>query len=222
MEQDQCLQVPRDWAQLTMPTISKTSFLQYLQCPKLFWTAANHPEQIPWLERQMDALRQEEGRQVEEHAHGLFQDATQIARKASFDEITAESVDAVLRPISNKPIFNAIIQAQDLIAEIDMLLPLDDGSFDLYEVKATTEPKPRHLPDIAFQRQVCTSAGLKMRRCFLLTLNNKYIRHGQIEPQKLFSRHDVTEGAENSSQETGRQVSMAQEIMAKKQCPDVS
>ena len=204
-----------------MPNISKTSFLQYLQCHKLFWTATNHSEQIPWLPRQLDKLRQEEGRLVEKYAHVLFQDATQIIKDIPLKEIIAQSKEAVLRPIINRPIFNSIIQAQDLIAEIDILLPLEDGAFDLLEVKSSTDIKDHFLPDIAFQHHVLTSAGLKIHSCYLLTLNNKYVRKGEIEPKKLFSHHDVTAAVENISQEIGHQISSAKEIMLKEQCPDV-
>ena len=207
---------------MTMPTISKTSFLQYLQCQKLFWTATNDPTKIPWLPRQLDKLRQQEGRQVESLAHGLYQDATQIIRNIPLIEIIAQSNDALLRPIIGKAIFNPIIQTQDLIAELDILLPLEDGSFDLFEVKSSTEIKDHFLPDIAFQCHVLTSAGLKMHCCYLLTLNNKYVRHGDIEPQKLFTYHDVTEGVENISQEIGHQISLAKEILGSKECPDIS
>ena len=101
-------------------------------------------------------------------------------------------------------------------------MPLDDGSFDLLEVKSSTDIKPHHLSDIAFQRQVLTSEGLKMHCCYLLTLNNKYVRHGEIEPRKLFSRHDVTDGVENLAEEIGHQISSAKEVMLKEQCPDIS
>jgi len=201
--------------------LSKTSFLQYLQCQKLFWISTNHPEQIPWLEKQLDKLRQQEGRQVEKYAHVLFQDATQIIRNIPLKEIIAQSKEALLRPLIGKAIFNSIIQTQELIAEIDILLPLDDGSFDLYEIKSSTDIKPHHLADIAFQCHVLTSCRQKINRCFLLTLNNRYIRHGEIEPRKLFTHHDVTEGVENISQEMEHQILLAKEIMAKKECPEI-
>jgi len=158
---------------------------------------------------------------VEKYAHGLYPDALRINRNASLSEILAESNEALLRPIFNKPTFNAVLEAKDLIAEIDILLPLENGDFDLYEVKATTEPQPHHLPDIAFQRHVLISEGLTIRHCFLLTLNNKYIRQGEIEPNKLFNKSDVTDGVENIFQEIGHQISMAQEMMANKECPRI-
>ena len=204
-----------------MPTISKTSFIQFLQCKKLFWVSANAPTQIPWLPRQLDQLRQQEGREVESYAQQIFHDALQIARNIPLMEILAQSKEALLAPVFNRPVFNPVIQAKDLIAEIDILLPLENGDFDLFEVKATTEPQPHHLPDIAFQRQVCISAGLKIRHCYLLTLNNKYIRQGEIEPKKMFNKNEITEGLENYQPEIGHQISMAKEIIAQKECPEV-
>lgn len=204
-----------------MPTISKTSFIQYLQCKKLFWVSANQPAQIPWLSRQLDKLRQQEGREVEKNAQRIFPDALQIARNIPLMEILAQSKEALLRPIFNRPIFNPIIQAQDLIAEIDILLPLENGDFDLYEVKSSTETKDHYLPQIAFQKCVLISAGLKINHCFLLTLNPKYIRQGEIEPKELFNKNDVTEGVDNLAQEITHQTKLAKEIMLKEQCPEI-
>jgi len=147
--------------------LSKTRFIQFQQCHKLFWISTNHPEQIPWLEKQLDQLRQQEGRLVEQYAQRIFLDGARIDRNIPFEEIIAQSREAVLRPIFNKPIFNAIIDAQDLIAEIDILYPLDDGFFNLYEVKSSTEIKDHYLPQIAFQRHVCTQAGLKIQHAYI-------------------------------------------------------
>ena len=206
--------------ELTMH-LSQTSFVQYLQCPKLFWTAVNAPNQISWLSRQRDRLRQQEERQVEEYAQTLFPDGLKINRFASLDEIVAAKREAVLRPVANKPLFDAVIQAGSLIAEPDILLPLDNGFIDLFAVKSSTDIKPNHLPEIAFQRHVCTQSGLKINRCYLLTLNPDYVRQGDIEPDQIFSRHDITDELNELVEEITCQISSAQEIMGKKQYPEI-
>jgi len=136
-------------------------------------------------------------------------------------EILAQSREALLAPIFNRPIFNPIIQAQELIAEIDILLPLENGDFDLYEVKSSTETKDHYLPQIAFQKCVLTSAGLKINHAYLLAINNKYVRYGEIEPNKLFNKSDITEGVDNLAQEIGHRISMVKEVIGSKECPEV-
>ena len=201
--------------------LSKTSFLQYIQCNKLFWVIAHAPAQIPWLPRQLDKLRQQEGRKVEQYAQRIFLDGARIDRNIPFEEIIAQSQVAVSSPIFNKPIFNPIIQSKDLIAEIDILFPQDDGTFDLFEVKSSTDIKDHYLPQVAFQRHVCTQAGLKIQHAYLLTINNSYIRQGKINPHKLFNKNDITEGVDKIAQEIMHQISMAKEIIAQDKCPEI-
>ena len=49
---------------------------------------------------------------------------------------------------------------------------------------------------MAFQRYVYEGAGLKIRKCFLMLINNQYVRDGEIDPAQLLTKIDVTEGVQ--------------------------
>ena len=63
----------------------------------------------------------------------------------------------------------------------------------MIEVKCSTGPKEIYLQDIAFQRYCYEQAGLLIDRCYLMHVNNQYVRQGEIDPEEFFTLLDVTE-----------------------------
>ncbi len=48
---------------------------------------------------------------------------------------------------------------------------------------------------MSFQLRLYESAGLKINRCFIMHINNQYVRNGDIEADKLLIKEDVTDDA---------------------------
>ncbi|MFA5947044.1 MAG: DUF2779 domain-containing protein [Patescibacteria group bacterium] len=63
-------------------------------------------------------------------------------------------------------------------------------------MKSTTQVKPEHLMDMAFQRVCLEDAGLKIRKTVHVHIDNQYVKQGAIDPEKLFARTDVTHEVE--------------------------
>ncbi len=76
---------------------------------------------------------------------------------------------------------------------VDILRNNNDGTWDIIEVKSTTKPHDYHIIDASFQRYVFTQCGIKIRKCFIMTLNPEYVRHGNVDLDELFTLHDVTD-----------------------------
>ena len=99
------------------------------------------------------------------------------------------------------PLFEPAFAIPGAYARADMLLPVESGGWDLLEVKsssnvwddiARTQINAVYLQDIAFQLYVYRKAGLDIRQAYLVFLNGAYVRQGDIDPQQLFRREDVT------------------------------
>ena len=166
--------------------LSKSTYLSLIQCPKLFWTIFNDktaPSKIPSQSTGTQA-RFDEGKLVEKYARQLFPEGVSIDHNGSFSQTIAQSQAALQKAPVNTPIYNALIAAPGLICEIDILLPVKNGFFDLYEVKSSTSCKDHYPPDIAFQKHVCQKAGLKIRKTHLNTINSDYIRQGDMSRRK--------------------------------------
>jgi len=164
--------------------------------------------------------RMQEGQIVESYARQLFPTITLIDHSQPFNDVVAQSNYAINR--SADPICNALINANDLISETDILVPVED-ELDLYEVKASTTAKPEHIPDIAFQRYVAEKRGLRICKCFLILLNNKYVRKGDINPKQLFKIGDVTDGVLEYGEvnNISAQIENALLVAHQKKCPEI-
>jgi len=66
------------------------------------------------------------------------------------------------------------------------LLPIARGKWDIIEVKSSTEIKDVNIHDISFQKYTYEKAGLKIRKCILMHVDNQYVRSGNIIPVDLF------------------------------------
>jgi hypothetical protein len=89
-------------------------------------------------------------------------------------------------------IAEASFGAENLYCAVD-LLKKNGEVYDIYEVKSSTRVAKSHLIDVAFQKTVLESCGLTVGHCYVAHLNNRYVRSGGIEVQKLFTLTPVDE-----------------------------
>ena len=172
--------------------LTKSKFLNGLQCPKLLWTRCNAPEQIPEpsssLQRVFDV-----GNLVGKLATKRFPGGIHVDEDDFLKNI--KDTQKLLAAQNPKPIYEAGISSGRLYARADILVPSGtvQGAWDVVEVKCGTEVKDVYLEDIAFQRHCYEEFGLKVGRCYLMHINNEYVRKGEIDVNEFFSLVDVTE-----------------------------
>jgi len=200
------------------PFISKTKFLEGMQCSKLLWTSYNAKNLFSPVEDSLQAIF-DEGRAVGELAKKMFPDGIEIEANPSDLERTIQLTQAALS--FRRPIFEAAASARNGFARADILKPVEGDSWDLIEVKATTRLKDIHIPDVAFQRWVFSSAGIKIRRCILCHISNEFVRHGEIDPNEFFTFHDVTAELLEFSDSVERQLREMENVIQSAKCPTV-
>jgi hypothetical protein len=174
------------------PLLTKTKYLHGLQCQKLLWYECNDPSVLPEEDEGTQAIF-EQGKQVGELAKKLYPDGITI----DWDNLGWDRAIELSRNIlpDRKPVFEAGFQYQNLFARADILKPVSNNQWDLIEVKSSTSVKEEHLHDMAFQKYVYENAGIHVRYCFLLYINKEYTRQGDLNPQELFIKEDVSEQA---------------------------
>lgn len=178
--------------------LSKSSFGLGLQCHKRLWIEKNDPaELVPQPSASQQAIF-DQGNEVGAWSHRLFPDGILVSGELEFETHLQASWAALA---ARKPLFEPAFAIPDAYARADILIPVDADGWDLLEVKsaanvwedkAKTQIKSVYLQDIAFQLYVYRKAGLDIRHAYLVFLNSDYVRHGDIEPQQLFRREDVT------------------------------
>ena len=200
------------------PYISKSKFLQGLQCPKLIWSAFNAKHLLPVADANTQAVF-DQGHEVGTLAKRIFPNGIEILSDPTDFEGAIQLTKKHLP--SRRPIFEATLSSNGGLARVDILNPVGKDEWDIVEVKSTTSLKDVHIPDLAFQTWVFTEAGIKIRRCFLCHINNQFVRHGEIDPKELFTLCDVTAEVSAYSSEIEERISEMGKTIRASKCPEI-
>ncbi len=191
-----------DFFKKTIIMLTKSNYLSGLQCSKLLWVQKNERPRMP-LPDMVSRAKLAEGERVGELARGLFDCGVDLS-DYDFEENLKKTQD-MLR--ERAPLFEAGFLIDGLFSRADILIPVGEDAWDIVEVKGATKVKDVNIHDVSFQRYVYEKAGLKIGRCFVMHINNKYVRCGNLNVEELFVKEDVTgkvmkflEGIENRVQ----------------------
>jgi len=175
-------------------TISKTSFITGLQCPRALWYRLRRPEEIPAFDEGTQA-RFSMGHEVGDWAKRRFPGGVEVPWGKGLAAALRETERLLAERV---PIYEATFRFDSphgpVLMRADVLNPVGTERWDLIEVKATTRPKDVHIRDVAFQRYVAEGCGLRLRRCSVMHLDTGYRRQGPIDPKGLLRLSSV--GAE--------------------------
>jgi hypothetical protein len=200
--------------------LTKSKFLNGLQCPKLLWTRCNAPQEIPEISDQLQAIF-DNGRRVGELATRCFPGGIRVQEEDFIKNL--EEIRTLLGIKDPKPIYEAGIQSGRLYSRADILRPsAKAGMWDIIEVKCSTKCKDIYLQDIAYQRYCYEQAGILIDRCYLMHVDNTYVRHGDIDPDQFFILLDVTEEIKPFLIEIPNQVAGFLKIIDLPTCPNIS
>ena len=196
--------------------LSKSKYLNGIQCPRLIWIQINEPEKIP----ETDPVTQhifDQGHLVGELAKKLFPEGIDIPTE-NFKRNISSTVDLLKE---RKPLFEAGILAGNLYSRVDILYPIGEEGWDIIEVKSSTSVKDVHISDVAYQRYCCNQSGLNIRKCCLALINNQYVKDGEIDPEGLFNIHDVTDQVEEASVGIQDRIDGILEVINQETCPEM-
>ena len=170
--------------------LSKSQFLKGHQCPKALWLSLNRKDLKPAVTPGQQKLF-DQGHEVGDLAKKLFPEGMEIKAKPWESEQALElTKKAILE--GKTVLFEATaISGDGLFARADILKKVGD-KWDLIEVKSSTGVKDNYLWHVAIQRYAFESAGYKIRKTYLMCINNQYVKKGEIEVDKLFKMEDIT------------------------------
>jgi hypothetical protein len=182
--------------------LTKSAYLQYLRCPQEFWLQMKQPLFVsePYS-LEYEHLRQQ-GYAVQQLARKL--DRFKTADNVVFD-------------------FERPFQTADLYARCDIVATDQaTGVVDIYEIKAAASVKEDHYDDVAFQRLTAERAGFSVGRCYVITMNGEYVRHGEIDLDEIFVISDVTDAVDERMEATTRQAKEAVGYLKKVPVPSLA
>lgn len=192
--------------------LTKSDFIKFLQCYKYLWLYKNRKDLLskdilPQLEKEFD-----EGYQVEDYAYLLFPDGMDAMDE---DFKTAIAKTKKLVNAKTPTVFQPTFCVGKLFCRSDIIVyDKKSGKWDLYEVKSSTNVKETHIFDLAFQKVCLEDFGIKVGKISVIHVNNKYVRHGEIDPKKLLKIKDVTEDVKQIAKETKEQIESAWKLLS--------
>jgi len=208
-------------------TLSKSEFMMFLKHPAWLWLKKHDKTKLPEPDASLQALF-DEGSLFESYAEKIFPEAIKLGYKKEGNVFSGTMYyalpEATLKEIKKgtKVILQGRLEADNITSIFDVLERVDDQTFDLYEIKSSTSVKPEHIPDLAFQSIVIEKSGFKMRKAYVLHVNNKYERSGEIKPEEISLKEEVTEDVRAAIPETLENIEKAFEVLKSKSMPDIS
>ncbi|MBT4376055.1 DUF2779 domain-containing protein [archaeon] len=197
--------------------LTKSNYLLGLQCPKLLWVTKNDKERIP--EPDFAAKHKfEAGDIIGVLATKVFPGGVDLAG-LGFKENIDKTKEAVEQ---RETIYEAGFIVDNLFSRGDILLPVGEDEWDIIEVKSATQVKDINVHDVSFQKYVYEKAGLKIRNCILMHINNQYIKDGEIEPGELFVQAEINNQVEEFSLDIEKRIENMLKVIASKEEPKCS
>lgn len=210
----------------------------FLKHPAWLWLKKYDKDKLPMPDEGLQALF-DEGTLFEQYAEKLFPNAVKLGYKSGNDlpagrqafsgtkyyalpELTAKEIEKGTEVILQGRVETGFLKEGNITSIFDVLERVSSNVYDLYEIKSSTNVKPEHILDLAFQTIVLERAGLVVRRMYVLHVNNKYVRHGEIDPSGISAKDDVTDEVRESLDETSENIKKAFKILREKKMPDIS
>jgi hypothetical protein len=200
--------------------LSKSKFITGQQCHKSLWLSIKGFEPTnPPDESAMDRLKA--GDQVGEVAKKLFPHGREIEYLGSdfqkMCDLTKKAIDA-----GETTLYEASFIEKDVFIRVDIMNKTSKG-WDIYEVKSSSSLRSYHKEDASLQWHILQSVkGLKLNHAFVVTLNNKYLKDGDINPAELFTKHLLTEYVKSNQLEIQNQLSDIKFVSTSNDEPEIS
>ena len=177
--------------------ISKSQYLKGLQCPKALWLYRYRKGLAAPFSKETEQ-RLALGHSVGELAKQYFSRLGPVVEvRAPFWDVdgAAQQTRSLLAE-GETVIFEAtaIGESRSSYSRIDVLRQNaeDSEQIELFEVKAATRVKPYHIEDMAFQYHVFAGAGFCISACYMMLIDRRYVRKGDLELDKLFQLCDIS------------------------------
>ena len=200
--------------------LTKSRYVSGLQCSKWIWLAFNDPGALPKID-EATQHRFDEGHQIGELSKKLFPNGIEVKEQLNHQKNDKESHELLVK---RKPLFEAGFIHKDgkCYARADILVPVGKkDEWDIYEVKSSTSVKDEYIEDIAFQKYCYESAGVKIRNCFVVHINNQFVKQGEIDPKEFFVIAPVTDEVADEIKNVEDNIKKLSKIIALKEAPEI-
>ena len=177
-----------------MNRLSKSKFQTGLQCEKALWLEVHEPDSADPIGESLRWIF-DQGTEVGRIARRLFPRGVEVTEDYRHPDDALATTKRLLSE-GTTVLYEPAFLFDGVLVRVDILVAVDDGQWDLYEVKSASSLQPQHITDVAVQTYVVEGAGLPIRRSHLVHLDTTYVyAGGDYDLSRLFAVEDVTEDA---------------------------
>lgn len=188
--------------------LSKSKYLKGLQCHKALWLDKHKPELYTDVSEQTQQSFAT-GNEVGDLAKQLFPGGVEVEFDAqNFTGMMAKTTQLIQD--GTQTIYEATFSENGVFVMVDILVR-NGNSWDIYEVKSSTGVKDVHLEDVSVQRYALAEV-LYIGKCYVVYINNTYIRDGELDVKQLFTIENVTDRL-HSVEKVESQLSQMQDVL---------
>ena len=194
--------------------LSKSKYCEAVQCKKMLWLNTYKP----FLKEDVgNSNTLDTGHTVGNLAKNLFGKYTDIAFSEDLNHMLEDTKKAL--NINDVIITEASFIYDGNFCSVDILKKEED-KYEIYEVKSSTTKKDIYIDDISYQYYVLTKLNLNVTKTFIVYLNSKYTRHGDLDLNKLFIKEDVTKEVIAKQNDIQKNIKDFKEYLTKKEEPE--
>ncbi len=200
---------------------SKSKYCEYWQCPKMCWLKEYKPNELeadPSVEARFVS-----GNKVGDLARGLFGKSIDVTAHKADKSLDLQSMIAKTKELMTEGFENiceASFSFNGLYCAVD-ILHKQNGGYAIYEVKSSTKNKHIYSVDVAYQKYVLEKCGVEVTGTYLVHINNKYVRNGDIDIKKLFKITDIYESVEMEIGAVESNLKQAEKILSSSAEPNI-
>lgn len=200
-------------------TLTKSDYMLFLKQPAWLWLKKNNPSKLPPVDANTQAMF-DAGHAFEPYAESLFPEGVALGFSdySEYTTLPQRTLDAI--ESGAHVLFQPRFSCSDYTCICDIVKFVDNGVVDLYEIKASTSAKTEHEFDLAFQVAVLEGTGFTVRNISVIHVNNKYVRNGDIEADKITMITDVTEKVRARGEATEKYMPLAATVAKQSEMPD--
>jgi hypothetical protein len=201
--------------------LSKSDYMLFLKHPAWLWLKKYEPDKLPPPDEDLQAIF-DAGTLFESYAEQLFPGGIRLGfqNQSEYNTLTLRTMEAI--ETGAKIIFQGGFEVGQITCISDVLEKVGKKTFNLYEIKSSTQVKPEHIDDLAYQKEVLESAGFSIKKAHIIHVSKEYIKKGKIDVKKISVIEDVTEKVLKKKDETKVNISKALEIISQNEMPDIT
>ena len=194
--------------------LSKSSYCRGIQCKKMLWLEKNKPEE---QQEQNNERILEQGNAIHEVARYMFGSNINIEYRENLSQMIEDTINTI-ESYKDIIITEASFTYKNNFCSVD-ILKKNNNTYEMYEVKSSTELKDIYINDASYQYYVLTKLGLKVTKVCLVHINSDYVRIGDLDLDELFIKEDITKEIKELQETVEKNIKEINEYVEQKEQP---